>query len=91
MKFYAWLCPLIAMSIIAIAYAYATKPLWIFLSLGIAVLMSLLGILNCFILLVQKNQSKLKTLFYLAANSCVTVVSVFYLFGAIVIGVGFAI
>jgi hypothetical protein len=74
-----------------IAYVFASSAFWLLLSLGTALFVSLLGILLSIVVLIQTNRTRTKPLFCLGVNMCITVFSAIYLFGAIVIGIGFAV
>lgn len=87
----AWLCPLIALSAVATAYVFANSALWLFLSLGAALLISLFGIFVSLMLLIRNKQRWLNTLCCLAANACFCAFSAIYIFGATVIGIGFSV
>jgi hypothetical protein len=88
---FAWICPLVAFTTISMVYAFSGSALLLFLALGTAILISLLGISFSIILLIQNKQSWIKTFIFLAANASVAAFSAIWLLGVIVIGIGFAV
>jgi hypothetical protein len=87
----AVICPCIAGGTIVVAYFYASSPIWLFLSLGAALLTAVVGVLFSILIFTQKSFSKTKAFLCLFVNLCAAAFCAIYLFGAIVIGIGFTV
>jgi hypothetical protein len=87
----AFIWPCIAGGTVVVAYFYANSPIWLFLSLGAALMTALLGVLFSILIFTQKIFSKTKAFLCLFVNLCAAAICAIYLFGAIVIGIGFTV
>lgn len=86
-----WLCPLLAIFLIGLAHGSATTAFWLFLGLGTAFLTALVGGALCLVVLIQKSERSVKWLFFLACNFCTAAYSALYIFGALMIFIGFSV
>jgi hypothetical protein len=84
----AFICPCIAGATVVVAYFFANSPIWLFLSLGAALLTAVVGVLFSILMFTQKSFNKTKAVLCLFVNVCAAAFCAIYLFGAIVIGIG---